>query len=68
MVECLPAWSAAHMIPPMPAHSYMDENSLAAMLAAKRSTGVTPEANLRECVTNMPPASMTKAAHSGFET
>ena len=41
---------------------------LAAMLVAKRSTGVTPEVNLRECVTQTPPLNMNKPAHSGFET
>ena len=40
----------------------------AAMLAAKRSAGVEPEVNLRECVTHMPPLNANKAAHSGFET
>ena len=38
------------------------------MLATKRSAGVAPEVNLRECVTHMPPHSLNKAAHSGFET
>ena len=38
------------------------------MLAAKRSAGVTPEVNLRECVTHTPPPNMNKAAHSGFKT
>ena len=28
-------------------HKYVDENSSAAMLATKRSAGVTPEVNLR---------------------
>ena len=41
--------------------------ALAAMLAAKRSAGVTPEVNLRECVTHAPLLSMNKAVHSGFE-
>ena len=39
----------------------------AAMLAAKRSAGVTPEVNLREHVTCMPLPSVNKAAHFGFE-
>ena len=39
-----------------------------AMLAPKRSAGVAPEVNLREHVTYMPPPSVNKAAHSGFET
>ena len=34
----------------------------------KRSAAVAPDVNLRECVTHMPPPSMNKAAHSGFET
>ena len=42
----------------------MEENSL----AAKGLAGVTPEVNLKECVTCMPLPSMNKAAHSGFET
>ena len=37
----------------MPAHRYVAENGLAAMLVAKRSAGVAPEMNLRECVTHM---------------
>ena len=35
---------------PIPGHRYMEEISLAAMLAAKRSAGVTPEVNLMEHV------------------
>ena len=38
------------------------------MLAAKRSAGVTPEVNVRQHVTRTPPTSVSKAAHSGFET
>ena len=38
--------------PPIPAHRYVEENILAAMLATKRSAGVTPEVNIRECVTH----------------
>ena len=52
----------------MPAHRYVEENGSAAMLAAKRSAGVTPEVNLGEHVTCMPLPSMKKAAHFGFET
>ena len=52
----------------MPACWYMEENSLAAMLATKRSACVAPELNLRECVTHMPLPRVNKAAHSGFET
>ena len=52
----------------MPAHRYVEKNSRAAMLAAKRSASVAPEVNLRECVTCTPPPSANKDAHSGFET
>ena len=52
----------------MPAHRYVEDNGLAAMLATKRSAGVTPEVNLRECAICIPPPSTNKAAHSGFET
>ena len=52
----------------MPAHRYLEENGSAAMLAAKRLAGVAPEMNIRECVTCMPPPSVNKTAHSGFET
>ena len=52
----------------MPVHRYVEENGSAAMLAAKRSAGVTPEVNLGEHVTCMPPPSTNKAAHSDFET
>ena len=38
------------------------------MLATKRSAGVTPKVNLKECVICMPPPSMNKDTHSGFET
>ena len=52
----------------MSAHRYVEENGLAAMLATKRSAGVTPEVNLRECVAHTPLPSVNKAARSGFET
>ena len=52
----------------MPAHRHMEENGLAAMLAIKRSAGVTLEVNLRECVTCMPLQCTNKAIDSGFET
>ena len=52
----------------MPAHGYVDEIGSAAILATKRSAGVTPEVNLREHVTCMPLPSKDKAANSGFET
>ena len=52
----------------MPARRYVEENGLAAMHAAKRSVGITPEVSLRECVkyTHLPSANNT--ATSGFET
>ena len=52
----------------MPGCRYVEEISSAAMLAAKRSAGVTPEVNLREHVTGTPLQFANKAAHSGFET
>ena len=52
----------------MPARRYVEEIGSAAMLATKRSAGVTPEVNLRECVTHKPLPSANKAVHSGFET
>ena len=52
----------------MPARRYVEENGSAAMLATKRSAGVTPEVNLRENITHMPPPSVNKAVHFGFET
>ena len=51
----------------MSAHRYIEENSLATILAAKRSVGVAPEVNLKVCVKHMPLPSMNKATHSGFE-
>ena len=50
--------------PPMPAYRYMEENGSAAMLPAKRLAVVTPEVNLRECITHTPLPSVNKAAHS----
>ena len=38
------------------------------MLDERRSAGVTPQMNLRECVTQIPLHSVNKAAHSSFET
>ena len=49
----------------MPGHRYVEEISLAAMLAAKRSAGVAPELKLKGAC-NKP--STKKTAHSGFET
>ena len=42
---------------------YVDENSSAAMLVAKRSADVTPEVNLKEHTSHMPLPSVNKAAH-----
>ena len=39
-----------------------------AHLAAKSLARVTPEMNLRECISCMPLPSKNKAVHSGFET
>ena len=50
----------------MPVRRYVEENSSADMLAARRSAGVAPEANFRECVICMPPADTNRAAV--FET
>ena len=49
----------------MPARRYVEEIGSAAILAP---TVVTPEVNLRECITHMPLSSTNNAAHSGFET
>ena len=47
-----------------PAHRYVEENRSAAILAAMKFTGVTPEVNLKEHVA--PSTNMT--AHFGFQT
>ena len=52
----------------MPSRRYMKEISSAALLATKRSAGVAPDMNPRECVTCTPLPSANNAAHSGFET
>ena len=52
---------------PMP-QQVCERDGSAAMLAAKRSAGVIPEVNLRECVTHTPLPSSNEAAHSGFQT
>ena len=52
----------------MPVHRYVEENSSAPMLAAKRSVGVMLERNLGECVACMPLPSVNKSVHYGFET
>ena len=49
---------------PMPACRYVGEISSPAILAAKRSAGVTPEMNVRECITHI---YANKAYHFGFE-
>ena len=51
----------------MLAGKYVDENSSAAIVGAKRSAGVAPEANLRIllCAFNK---ACKKGIHSGFET
>ena len=51
----------------MPGCIYVEDISLVVLLATKRSAGVTPEVNLRKCVTHMSPPSVNKAANSGFE-
>ena len=51
----------------MPARRYVEENGLAAMVAAKWSAGVVPEVNLREHKTQTALPSVNKAAHFGFE-
>ena len=51
----------------MPACRYTEKNGLAAMVATKRVAGVTPEVNLRECITHTPLLGVNKASHSGFE-
>ena len=53
---------------PISAKTHMWGKQLAAMLAIYTSRGVTPEVNLRERISCMPPQSSNKAAHSGFET
>ena len=46
----------------MSACGYIKENGSAAILATKRSAGVTQEVNLRECITCIPPPSVNKVA------
>ena len=52
----------------MPARRYVEENGSSAMLATKKSAGVAPEGDLRECLAQMPPPNGNKGANSGFET
>ena len=47
---------------------YVDENGSAAMLVTKTSAGVVLKRNTRECTSRMPPPSVNKTAHFGFET
>ena len=47
----------------MTAHRHVEEIDSTAMLATKMLAGVTPEVNLRECVTHMPLSNINKAAH-----
>ena len=49
-------------------HRYLEEDDLAAILATKRSEGVAPEMNLRECLIHTPLPSKNKTTHSCFET
>ena len=49
---------------PMIVHKYVDANDSAAILAAMRSAGVTPEAKIRKKYT--PLSSLVKAVHSDF--
>ena len=53
-------------IPPLLKHA-CGKQQLITMLAIKRSAGVTPEVNLRECSLYTPLPSANKVAHSGFE-
>ena len=47
----------------MTAYRYIEEIGSSAILATNRSAVVTPEVNLRECITCMP---LPKATHAGF--
>ena len=58
----------AAVAPPRFARRFVEENGSAAMLAAKRLAGVAPKVNLREHGACMPPPSVNKVAHSGYET
>ena len=50
----------------MPAGSYLEDNSLCAMLATKRLADIAPDVNFRDLCMPMP--NVNKAADSGFET
>ena len=43
-------------------HRVAGKDGLAAILAAKRSAGIAPEVNLKECVIRMPLPSVNKSA------
>ena len=51
----------------MPARKHVEDNRSTAMLATKRSTGVTPEMNLREYVTYRALLIRNKVDHFGIE-
>ena len=53
---------------PTSAETHMWGKQLATMLTIYTGKGVTPEVNLRECISGMPQPSANKAAHAGFET
>ena len=48
-------------------HKYVDQNGLSAMLAIKKSRGVTPEVNVRNLLCTGDEANK-QAMHHGFET
>ena len=52
----------------LPVLKHACEESYRLPCYVKRSAGVTPEVNLRECTSHMPPASMNEADHSSFES
>ena len=45
---------------------YMDEKGSTAMLAVKKSAGVTPEINISECISGTPLQNVNKASDYGF--
>ena len=58
LAECLLALThrSQFQAPSLPAHMYVDENGPVAILAAKRTTGVTQDMSLREHVRHLPSA------------
>ena len=55
--------------PPMLVRKYVDENGSGATKATKRSAGVAPEVNIRECITSlMPLPNANNSPHACFET